>query len=94
MYSYLSLDALEEKPQPSEPESNNKQPKRMATPPQFIPKLVGQKVSIRLVSGGVPLLGTLTGYNPYELLVQTPKGQVVIFKRAIATIETVPEQKK
>jgi RNA chaperone Hfq len=56
-------------------------------PPQFIPKLRGKKVTIRLVSGGQPVTGTLEGYNPYELLLQTAKSELVVFKHAIATIE-------
>ena len=31
--------------------------------PQFIPKLRGKKVIIRLVSGGQPITGTVEGYN-------------------------------
>jgi len=58
-------------------------------PPQFIPKLRGKKVTIRLVSGGQPITGTLEGYNPYEILIQTAKGQLLIFKHAIAVIEPV-----
>jgi len=58
-------------------------------PPQFIPKLRGKKVTIRLVSGGQPITGTLEGYNPYEILIQTVKGPVLVFKHAIATIEPV-----
>lgn len=58
---------------------------------EFIPKLRGKKVIIRLVSGGQPVTGTIEGYNPYELLLQTAKGQLLVFKHAIATIETVDE---
>lgn len=57
------------------------------TGPQFIPKLKGKKVIIRLVSGGQPVTGILEGYNPYEILIKTAKGQVLVFKHAIATIE-------
>jgi sRNA-binding regulator protein Hfq len=57
------------------------------TGPQFIPKLKGKKVTIRLVSGGQSITGTLGGYGPYEIIVQTVKGPIVIFKHAIATIE-------
>jgi sRNA-binding regulator protein Hfq len=53
----------------------------------FIPTLMGKKVIIRLVSGGLPITGTIEAYNPYEILLQTAKGELVIFKRAIATIE-------
>ena len=62
-------------------------------PPQFIPKLKGKKVIIRLVSGGQPVTGTIEGYNPYEVLLQTAKGQLLVFKNAIATIEAVDEPK-
>jgi len=54
---------------------------------EFIPKLMDKKIAIRLVSGGQPVTGTLEGYNPYELLLQTAKGELVVFKHAIATIE-------
>ena len=40
-------------------------------PPQFIPKLKGKKVIIRLTSGGQPVTGTIEGYNPYEILLLT-----------------------
>ena len=61
--------------------------------PQFIPKLKGKKVIIRLTSGGQPITGTIEGYNPHEILIQTAKGQLLVFKHAIATIEIVDEQK-
>jgi RNA chaperone Hfq len=53
----------------------------------FIPDLKGKKVTIRLVSGGQPVTGTIEGYNPYEILLLTAKGQLLVFKHAIATIE-------
>ena len=62
-------------------------------PPQFIPKLKGKKVIIRLVSGGQPVTGTIEGYNSYEILIQTAKGQLLVFKHAIATIEAVDKPK-
>ena len=58
---------------------------------EFIPKLPGKKVVIRLVSGGQPVTGTIEGYNPYEILLQMAKGQLLVFKHAIATIEMVDE---
>ena len=61
--------------------------------PQFIPKLRGKKLIIRLNSGGQPITGTLEGYNPYEILIQTAKGQILVFKHSIATIEIVDEPK-
>ena len=64
------------------------------TGPQFIPKLKGKKVTIRLASGGQPITGTIEGYNPYEILIQTAKGQLLVFKHAIATIEPVDMPKQ
>jgi|GEM_PF-4063566 len=84
----------EEMPQASGPESKIRQSESKIASPQFIPKLVGQKVLIRLVSGGQPMAGTITAYNNYEIMVQTTKSQIVVFKSAIATIETVGETKR
>jgi RNA chaperone Hfq len=61
--------------------------------PQFIPKLKGKKVTIRLVSGGQPVTGIVERYNPYEILLHTAKGKLLVFKHAVATIETVDEPK-
>jgi sRNA-binding regulator protein Hfq len=55
--------------------------------PHFIPKLRGKKVIIRLVSGGQPITGTVEGYNAYEILIKTAKGEILLFKHAIAVIE-------
>ena len=51
--------------------------------PQFVPKLKGKKVIIRLISGGQSITGTLEGYNTHEVLLQTAKGQLLVFKNAI-----------
>ena len=59
------------------------------TCPHFIPKLKGKKVTIRLVTGGQPVTGIVEGYNPYEILIKTVKGQVLVFKHAIAVMEPV-----
>jgi sRNA-binding regulator protein Hfq len=56
-------------------------------PPQFIPKLISKKVTIRLLSGVQPITGIIKAHNPYEILVQTVKGEILIPKRAIAVIE-------
>jgi RNA chaperone Hfq len=61
--------------------------------PQFIPKLKGKKVLMRLISGGQPVTGTVEAYNPYEILLQTTKGQLLVFKHSIATIEILDEPK-
>jgi sRNA-binding regulator protein Hfq len=60
----------------------------------FIPTLKGQKIIIRLLAGGQPITGTVEGYNPYEILLQTAKGQLLVFKSSIATIEPVGEPMK
>ena len=59
--------------------------------PQFIPKYKGKKVVIRLVSGGQPVTGTIEGFNSYEILLTTAKGELLVFKHAIATLEVVEE---
>ena len=64
------------------------------TGPHFIPKLKGKKVVIRLVSGGQPVTGMVDGYNAYEILIKTTKGQVLVFKHAIAVIEPVDMPKQ
>jgi RNA chaperone Hfq len=59
--------------------------------PQFIPKFKGKKVVIRLLSGGQPVVGTIESFNSYENLLQTAKGDLLVFKHAIATLEAVDE---
>ncbi len=63
--------------------------RRPPTGPHFIPKFKGKKVIIRLVTGGQPISGILEGYNAYEILIKTAKGQILVFKHAIAVIEPV-----
>jgi RNA chaperone Hfq len=63
--------------------TDEEKPTKTKQGPQFIPKLKGKKVIIRLVSGGQPVTGTIEGYNPYEILIQTAKGQLLVFKHAI-----------
>ncbi|HPM27403.1 MAG TPA: RNA chaperone Hfq [Methanothrix sp.] len=62
---------------------------RKQTGPQFIPKLKGKKVTIRLATGGQPITGIVEGYNPYEILIKTAKGEILVFKHAIAVLEPV-----
>jgi RNA chaperone Hfq len=69
-------------------EDNNK-----TRPAAIHPQAQRQEGTIRLVSGGQPVTGTIEGYNPYEILLKTAKGQLLVFKHAIATIETVDEPK-
>ena len=67
---------------------NEEKPITRQEPPQLIPKFLGKKVTIRLLSGIQPVVGIIKTHNPYEILVQTVKGEMIIPKRAIATIET------
>ena len=72
--------------EPSKTDSNGKSPAKVVGGPQFLPKILGQKITIRPLSGQ-PITGKLVGYNPYELLVESPKGHFLIFKHAVAAIE-------
>ncbi len=55
--------------------------------PQFIPKLIGKRVTMRMLLGGQPVTGTIKAHNPYEILIQATKGDIIVPKRAIAAIE-------
>jgi len=55
-------------------------------PPQFIPKLKGKPVIVRMQDGR-PIKGVLKAYNNYELLVEQKKGSIILFKGAIASVE-------
>lgn len=72
-------------------DENAAKPAPKQTGPQFIPKLKGKKVAIRVVSGGQPVTGIVEGYNAYEILIQTAKGPILVFKRSIATMEPLNE---
>ena len=71
--------------------SEEEKPSAKQSSPQFIPKFKGKKVVIRLLSGGQPVTGTVESFNPYEILLQTAKGEILVFKHAIATMEIVDE---
>ena len=71
--------------------SEEENPTAKQSSPQFIPKFKGKKVVIRLLSGGQPVTGTVESFNPYEILLQTAKGEILVFKHAIATMEIVDE---
>ncbi len=60
----------------------------------FIPKFHHKKVTIRFVSGGQPITGTVEGYDAYEIKIQTSRGPIIVFKHAIATIEPIEEPKQ
>jgi RNA chaperone Hfq len=71
--------------------SDDEKPTTRQSLPQFIPKFKGKKVVIRLLSGGQPVTGTIESFNSYEILLSTTKGELLVFKHAIATIEIVDE---
>ena len=71
--------------------SEEEKPTAKQSSPQFIPKFKGKKVMVRLTSGGQPVIGTIESFNSYEILLQTAKGELLVFKHAIATIEVVDE---
>lgn len=71
--------------------SEEEKPTAKQSSPQFIPKFKGKKVMVRLTSGGQPVIGTIESFNSYEVLLQTAKGELLVFKHAIATIEVVDE---
>lgn len=71
--------------------SEDEKPATRQSLPQFIPRFKGKKVMIRLLSGGQPVVGTIDSFNSYEILLQTAKGELLVFKHAIATIEVVDE---
>ena len=56
--------------------------KTKASSHQFIPKLLGQKITIRPAQGQ-PITGILRGYNPYELLIEVGPKQIIVFKSSI-----------
>ncbi len=62
-------------------------------PPQFIPKLRGQKILIRLLDGR-PLNMVLEAYNNYELLFDCGRNKkMLVFKHAITSIEYENKEK-
>jgi sRNA-binding regulator protein Hfq len=65
---------------------NEEKPIARHEPPQLIPKFLGKKVTMRLLSGVQPVTGIIKAHNPYEILVQTAKGEIIVPKRAIAVI--------
>jgi sRNA-binding regulator protein Hfq len=67
--------------------NNEEKPTERQGPPQLIPKFLGKKVTMRLLSGGQPITGIIKAHNPYEILVQTAKMEMIIPKRAIAVVE-------
>jgi sRNA-binding regulator protein Hfq len=54
--------------------------------PQFLPKLRGQQVLIRL-NDGRPMTGKLVAFNAYELILDSGQKTFLIFKHSVASIE-------
>jgi len=71
-------------------EEESREHKTKASFYQFIPKLLGQKITVRPAQGQ-PITGILRGYNPYELLIEVGPKKVIVFKSAIWCIEIVGE---
>ena len=70
-----------------EEEAKKETGREAAKPKQFIPRAVGQKVTIRLMDGR-PLIARLESHNNYELLLDVGKGKkIIVFKHAIGTLE-------
>jgi RNA chaperone Hfq len=70
-----------------EEEAKKETGKEAAKPKQFIPRAVGQKVTIRLMDGR-PLIAKLESHNNYELLLDVGTGKtIIVFKHAISTME-------
>lgn len=67
-------------------EEETAEQKGKASSHQFIPKLVGQKITVRPAQGQ-PITGILRGYNPYELLIEVGSKQIIVFKSSIWCIE-------
>lgn len=68
--------------------------KKSSTPPQFLPRLLGRAVMIRLMDGR-PIKGVLEVYNAYELLLDLGHGKKqIVFKGAISTIDYEDKPKK
>jgi sRNA-binding regulator protein Hfq len=64
--------------------------RRAPLPPStFIPRLLGKKVTLRLVGGGQPITGVMEEFTPYELRVRVNMKEYVVFKHAVATIEVI-----
>ncbi|MFB3764177.1 MAG: RNA chaperone Hfq [Methanotrichaceae archaeon] len=62
-------------------------PKRGDRGPYFLPKLLGQEITIHLVTGQ-EIKGRLKGFNSYELLIESTDSDEVslVFRSAIAKI--------
>ncbi len=62
---------------------------KKSQPPQFLPKLLGKKVTLRMIGGAMPMTGVLEAFNAYEIQFRVNKKCFIVYKHAIATIEVV-----
>ncbi len=62
-------------------------PKRGERGPYFLPKLLGQEITIHLVTGQI-VKGRLKGFNSYELLIESTDSDELslVFRSAIAKV--------
>ena len=59
--------------------------------PQFLPKLKGQKILVRMTDGR-PIQGTLEAFNLYEIKLDLGRGKkMVLLKGAVTSIEYTEE---
>jgi len=57
-------------------------------PFQFLPKLRGKIITVRMLPNHSPITGELVAHNPYEIVLQpVGKPTMIIFKHSIAYIE-------
>jgi sRNA-binding regulator protein Hfq len=83
------MDEKENKPMDKSTEPTTTEPTDKQRGPQFIPRMLGQKVLCRMVDGR-PLSAILSGYNPYEIVFDLGHNKrMLVFKHAISSIEFV-----
>jgi sRNA-binding regulator protein Hfq len=77
-------------PQPKQNQDQSRQrdgPKRGERGPYFLPKLLGQEVTVHLITGQ-EVKGKLKGFNSYELLIEPINSDELslVFRSAIAKV--------
>ena len=81
------MDEKENKPMDKSDEPTATEPTDKQRGPQFIPRMLGQKVLCRMVDGR-PLSAILAGFNPYEIVFDLGHNKrMLVFKHAISSIE-------
>ncbi len=75
-------------PKPNQDQNRQREgPKRGDRGPYFLPKLLGQEVTVHLITGQ-EVIGKLRGFNSYELLIEPINSDELslIFRSAIAKV--------